>query len=611
MKRIHFLLSAALLLLPVTASASIFDVFYDEARDARLGAMPEKAVVEFIIEEMKHWNGSGIIITEADIAAALNWQLFADPTGDGGLCTGKKDSNGQPINFIVGGQSEGEGCIGLRQAIVSLVLAEQEASQLGTDLLAISNGSELSIADEPHRPVLMGTISLLVKRVWSGTGVAMIPWDGTADAQVDELNGKLAALSTEDLDKAVARYHFGHFRDKRENDPRFQSPALNEIGDKLEAIAGKLHITGEPTKVGEYAVPRLLVPNVGLWARGDDIGIMYLLPDRFIRNSVKQAGDYPEIKPSPSGDTLAYPFEYEGSAVINNPLVASPLCSRTVGRFGYLCRPVPETSENCTTSYPSKITLVQCSKTVKQTGSGPSVCEGLNNIYKDDGTPLEDPNNPGRLNPALTPAEARTICDPDNKVIYQDDIGAHACYIGQCLALSMSGHSLIPNRSPVVINESTSPYQSCMRADPQLGLYTEAVTSSPFPLPTYLGHLLVPEFEHLFCQKNGRPGLPVVGDCTYKTDQTANETPLLQSLGVTAMLENAEAVATDQDAFLELGTVIGQRAALGQAVIIERKLYAGVTQFVLQMASLFKELKRAPLTDVACPWTGPFLDVGR
>jgi hypothetical protein len=60
-----------------------------------------------------------------------------------------------------------------------------------------------------------------------------------------------------------------------------------------------------------------------------------------------------------------------------------------------------------------------------------------------------------------------------------------------------------------------------------------------------------------------------------------------------------------QDHFLELSTIIGQRAVLDQSMDITRKVFAGLSGFVQQIADLLQELSRAPLTQQVCPWTGP------
>jgi hypothetical protein len=58
---------------------------------------------------------------------------------------------------------------------------------------------------------------------------------------------------------------------------------------------------------------------------------------------------------------------------------------------------------------------------------------------------------------------------------------------------------------------------------------------------------------------------------------------------------------------LSLATIIGQRAAGEQAHQVERKVFASLATLVQQTADLILELKRAPLTQSACPWTGPVI----
>lgn len=592
---------AALLPAPVV-HATMFDTFYEESQNASADTKPSERIAQFVVKEMESWNTRGIQLTVDDIDVALAAAYAAE--GGDGLCDNKVDMAGNPYTFEFGPASTPGTCLALRASILSVLNAEREAEELGSDLMTIASSSELAVADEPHRPLDMALYTLLLRRVWSGTGASIIPWDGSADSQFDTLDGHLKALDEEDLEKAVLRFHHGYFRDQREADPRM-SGVMDQIGDDLSDLASALGITGDPQAVGIFATPKLQAKNVALWIRRDDVGLLWIYPTGAFRLNLRPADEYPEFVNN--GESLAYPFAYEGGAPPSGPGIESPLCSRMIGRQGYLCRPLPPTAENCeNTDDGSNITLVKCSEEVTETQSGPEICKGFEKLFSDTGLPLQDPANPGRLNPALTKADYAKICSPENKVIYQDDITSNACYVGLCLLQSMSGHTLVPNRNPVLLNEATSPYLACIRPDPQLGLYTEIAEDSPYPLPEYLGVFLVNDFERQYCSKDGDAPQALLGLCAYNDNANAAlpiANPLVNEQ-VTAA--SSQFLAARGEDFNAIAASVGQRVALNQTIELERKMFAKLAHFIQHIADLFGELKRAPITQSACPWTGMF-----
>ncbi|MFA5799372.1 MAG: hypothetical protein WC840_00245 [Candidatus Peribacteraceae bacterium] len=597
MSRLLVAIAFSALLLPQAGSAqsSLFELVYKEAKRANPDYLSEQ-LIEFVGVEMQTWRGSGIWLSSDDIKYAIEKNQSA-------LCKDKTTIAGTPIQFVMGGNISGESCIGLQGDILSLIASEQEAEQLGADLLTIANGSELALSNEPHRPLEMGKMAMLLKRTWVGSGGAVIPWDGTADSEVQTLDSALAALTPADLDKAILRFHHGYFRDQREADPAFSVVA--GVGDALRAIANKLRITGDPTMVGEFATPKLKVtPNVALWARKDDLGILWVYPMHFARGTIERAGEYPVMVEN--GETLAYPFSYKGSTPPTDPEIRSPLCSRSLGRFGYLCRPQPPFDEDCTRPGSDGITLVKCSEKTTETESSPKACADLENLYSDTGGPLEDPDNPAHVSPDLELADLEGICAPDTKVLYQDSVASNTCYIDHCLIQSMRRHTLIPNRNTVLLNEATSPFLACIRRDPQLGRYTEIAHPTPFAFPPYIGHLLTIDYEREYCVKNGNAPHPLAGYCAYRSSRRSNSPDIMQFFTAAAMNIEAQEVAEDQDTVLSAAANIGERAALEQSATVQRKVFGSLASFVQQVADLLLELKNAPLTKTPCPWTGPF-----
>lgn len=600
---------AGLLLFALPASAvavqpPIFQMFYDEAGEEGSRTDPSEDLANYVIDEMETWHGRGITLTADDLHRAITDELWnQDNTG---LCQKKKDPSGADINFLQGGENLPGSCLALQTDILSLIDFEREADVLGTDLLIAAGGSELSIADEPHRPVDMATFALGLRRVWSGTGASVIPWDGSADTEFDKLDTDLQALSRADLEKAVLRFHFGYYRDKREADPRFSGIA-DTIRDDLKAIGDKIGVVDNPVLIGVFAIPDLKAPNVGLWARKDDIGLMWVYPSRFTRLSYKQADRYPVLKPG--SDRLGYPYSYSGPGVAAGPGIDAPLCSRTVGRHGDLCKPLPPNPVNCSLGVaPNAITLKECSSSGSLSLSGPDICPDFNKLFLDTGAPLLDPANPAALNPALKLAGTGSICTPGTRLLYQDDIASHACYVGFCLKQSMagSGHTLVPNRSPVIVNEMTSPYLACIRPDPQLGLYTEVTVSSPYPLPEYLGAFLVHDFDRQYCGTNGSAPQPIAGLCSFDDNEQAPMVHASPEIGELAGLEQETNIDYRQQIHEVVAEQAGARAALNQSIELQRKVFARLASFVQQTADLFLELRNAPLTQSACPWTGPF-----
>lgn len=603
MKHLQTLAGLLFLIVPVsTSAASVFDLYYEATQNEQSAPDLAPGLAEYVIEEMKHWQSDGIKLTIDDIQSVFTSKLWT-PSGDG-LCQGKRSVIGdRPYTFVHGGGNSAGSCLGLLNDIAYLMNTERRMDSLGTDLLSIAGGAEASIADEPAHAVDMASMALILRRVWSGTGASVIPWDGSAEAELTKLDNDLAALSKGDLDKAILRFRHGMFREQREADPRFAG-VQDGILDDLNELASKLGLTGDPEQSGVFSVPRLRTENVAVWARDDDLGLFYVYPTHFPRLKYAPADQYPVL--ANESEKLAYPFEYSGSTLLD-PRIDSPLCSRLIARNGYLCRPTTAPDINCdNTNNPDNISLVKCGQEkVVRTVSGPRICPDFDRIFNNSPS-LTDPDNPTELNPNLTLADTTKICSPESMVIYQDDIASHACYISFCLRQSMSGHTLIPNRNPVVTNEATSPFLACIKPDPQLGLYTEIVEESPYPLPEYLGVFLVRDFARQYCGVNGNAPQPLAGFCRYNDNDNAVLPLNLYSDNARVIAEQRGAIVYRQQIQGLIATVAGQRAALDQSIDVYQKIFAKLANFIGQTASLLGELKNAPLTKVACPWTGQF-----
>lgn len=591
----RYLLVLVGLLLPLAASAeSIFDTFWDEAESSIEGYDPSQEIIDFVIESAKTWNGHGVIITEDDIPHALSGNTSA-------LCKDKQDTEGNKISFANGSAVTKGSCSALLHDIQDLIKAERVAEVLADDLLSLAVGSELATAAEPRDMMDIPTAVQGIKRLWQGSGVTVLPWNTAADDALRNLISAIRATEEGELPKAMIRFHHGLARDIFEEDPRFAGIG-NEIRDALFALASVLGTNPDDPEPKAMLTPTLDIDNIQLWVRTDDLGLLWIAPTKQHRLSLKLPEDYPVYHES--GDRLAYPFAYEGphSLFLDTE---SPLCSRPMGARGYLCRAVPDIDTACRPSDPNTISLVDCTESsdpeiVDQTISA---CLDLYPIYQDNDDELF--RSDGSLNPGLTPAAAGTICQPESKVQYPAGIMTNLCYSDACLRESMSGHSLFPGRNPTLAYESTSPYLACVRPDPELGLFTESMKSIPTPLPSYLGTELVTDFVGALCQVTGSVPHPLAGYCMYQQNlrsavPTAGQ---LEQLTRTTT-EGANVVLRSSDMH-SLAANVGLRQAIDQSVQTHRNALQPLATFLTEIASLFRELERAPLTTAACPWTGP------
>jgi hypothetical protein len=267
---------------------------------------------------------------------------------------------------------------------------------------------------------------------------------------------------------------------------------------------------------------------------------------------------------------------------------------------------MPQPPEDCEAPGDSGISLVMCSEEATQTEVGPKACTDIEKLFDDNGTPLVDPANPGKINPALQPADLDTICDPDKEILYQDDITSHSCYISQCLIQSMNTHTLVPNRNTVVVNEATSPYLACIRTDPQLGKYTEVPHFVPYSFPPYIGHLLTNDYEREYCVTNGNAPHPIAGFCAYRENRKSAMTDTSSIFWGVNTADDADQVSANQEGIGSDAAGIGERAALDQSIGVQTHVFGAIAAFIRQVVDLLLELKTAPLTKTPCPWTGPF-----
>lgn len=576
------------------ATSGMFESIFEDASTALRHRTVSGGMEQYIIDEMLRWEDRGVRLTTDRLEAAMN-------DDDERLCTGLVDDSGDPITLARGADTLRGTCGGLRAAIRELINAEASMDALGRDLLSIANSAELAISDEPGRILDLAATAGALHRTWAGGTGAIASFPPSALPKITALEQALSRST--DIAASVRRFRHGFFRDRREADPAAQAIGA-DIAAALDDLALALGITGDEGAIGAMRAPDLAVPNVALWIRRDDLGLLWKMPTRVVPRTFARAGRYPVMKAG--GETLAYPFD-DSRAVLGSSR-QSPLCSRPIAREGFLCRSVPEPPSACAppAGTSSSITLVRCNATTTTSPAGPPLCEGFaSDLRRDDGRTLSAPPSPALLQ-QFPPLDLADACDPESGAIYPDDIRAHACYAAACLAQSMSGHSLIPGRAPTLAVETTTPFLGFLRPDPALGLIAEAAHASVGPLPRYEGHELIAGMERALCAIVGEGKQTPLGRCIYDTERSSADPPRLQGTYTALIMGESTTAAVRQSNLLQALPQAGMRTARAQADMTRRRSLTVLASVVEQMASLILSLERAPITTLACPWTGPF-----
>lgn len=589
MKRLLILIGMVSALVPASGLAqSLYDMLYEEAGYALFNVEPTKEVADYVIKAMKEWGKdrgiNGITITTTDMTYAQQWELQK-------LCENKKDAQGKPLQEFLYGN-----CTLLASDIRSLIEAEREVQQLANDLFALES---TAMIDEPRPMANVALTATAVRRLWTGTGGELAGWpDSEPVRQAFQRLESTLGGSTADMDAIVYRFRFGVFRDTREDDPRLRDYG-NNVKEALLNLAGELGIDGDPTDTGEFATPPLAIKNVVLWARKDDLGLTWAYPLHYPRFRIKLADEYPAF--ATGGDKLAYPFAYTGALEPDDTdLWKNPVCARTAGVQGFLCRTHEiESPQGCvTTSTENTIQLSRCDVR-RETTLSPTLCSG-SLLFNDRNQTLQE------IDEQADKLQTMSACSPDKKVLYKDEISGHACYISDCLAQSLKDHTLTGGRNPVVSLEMASPFLGYQKPDPQLGIFAEMNTAASRPdLPPYIGVDLVREFDREICAQLGLAPHALAGYCTYADKGRYASTLLLLSQQAASAFQEAGDLSIDQENIEALAASIGLKASLDQSLPMYRSLTHSLSQVVQAIADLFAQLERAPPPINACPWTGP------
>ncbi len=578
--------------LHILAAPTVFDLYFEEVGKNLPSSPSEEKLRQFVVDEMRGWKvGEEVVDISLDDVKAVELHNFTQ------LCGERYD------NVLAAND-----CLQLERDIRSVIDGERESQALANDLIAITTSAELSTMDEPHHPIHLGRQSLLIERLLSGTGTHVFPWptnNANVTSLLQKIDGQLAGSKRDDF---VYRYHYGYFKSLHEADSRFVGTG-GTMGNLLKDLAKELGITGDPKRKGEFITPKLSTNNVSLWARGDDLGLAWIYPEKFFRFQFTRAGSgtYPEFNTSNSG-SLSYPFEYAGtgSTITWKSGTTTPVCARSGGALGYLCRKM-QGIKNCQRPFgtSANVVLAECDEQIIER-KGPEICSGQFPLFSDTGLPFIDPLNSQNINPNLSKAAQGSVCQPDKKISYKDEIIGHACYISSCIAESLSGHTIIPGRNPSILGELTAPFLACARPDPELGIFAELSAPAVYNLPQYVGNELVQDLEVSYCGKNGLAPQLLPALCAYGTSRRTNSPLRTREETVIATDQELRSLHEDQTHLLWQAAGIGERRAIDQALPIYKKIISSFGQNIKELAHLFLELTQAPITKTACPWTGPF-----
>jgi hypothetical protein len=585
-----------LIMAPNIASASLFDIFYVRAsRDVNSTSPIDPEIVTFVTKYFAERLQHPIHLDKKTIDDAVH--ASADK-----VCSDLKENRATP------------NCLSLQKQIADLVAQERDTQQLADDLLALSLGSELAIADEPHRALTFGPSALSLTALWTGTGSSALGWP---DAAKDPFKQLAQALSSEldDEDKILTRFHFGYFRRLREEEHMNPQPEI--VGPQTEAALKKLsdvlHINPQNARDRVpriYTTPRFEgsnLANIVLWAREDDLGLQWIYPTHEPRFDILLAGSYPKL-PAGTGaipefiDALSMPFSYTGATFEVPNYARSPLCSRPSGRLGYLCRPIIEKAAKCPTSASDEAQDGHVVVTL-------TTCDETNEVHAMPETICDDPDLRALLSGSgatASGAMAMRLCDPGMKIASSGTIIANSCYIAGCLAQSFDEHTLNPSRNAVVPLESQMPYLACMRPDPKLGLLALLPPSVSSAIPIYRGNELIPALDRAYCETQGLLSPGVSALCRFQSLRALTYN-VSDFLGLISNITRQQAAldAHQQD-LVSIAPLIGQRAAMDQAAPVYRTAALALGESVQAISNVFTELQRAPVTTEACPWRGEF-----
>jgi len=192
------------------------------------------------------------------------------------------------------------------------------------------------------------------------------------------------------------------------------------------------------------------------------------------------------------------------------------------------------------------------------------------------------------------------VCRPGEVNLYRNRIGNNACYIGQCVEMSIEMHRIAAGQTPGSVGDQMAPWDA-----PETGTPLGNVLMNPpltqGRLPSYRPELLMREMEAALCQLQGLPPRTPPILCAVDAQRQLEMT---QQIGADTAMglanQQQEQKASLQD-LLDLSQGVGARAGTnmyGQYLRESNRSFAGI----LTMANeLLEELDKIDFPTEMCP----------
>lgn len=260
------------------------------------------------------------------------------------------------------------------------------------------------------------------------------------------------------------------------------------------------------------------------------------------------------------------------------------LCTMSMARNGYLCRPVTQSAEEgCPDPEDAdkdSVTLVGCAVDEKEktTVAGPDVCEDIG--WKGE--------------------YGKADCSNFSGAIYSNTIGNNLCFIGECAETSLETHRVTGGRTPAGVQDMAYPYDNPLAGSP-LGNFLSAPTGGQPVLPPYKPLEPVREFDAALCALVGLPAGMPAALCTVAADRRL-DAPLGDApstvLDMTQMQER-EALTADDTAML--AESVGMRMGTELYARNLRVMSKSLSEVLGTATQLFNEIASIDFPTEMCP----------
>lgn len=198
-------------------------------------------------------------------------------------------------------------------------------------------------------------------------------------------------------------------------------------------------------------------------------------------------------------------------------------------------------------------------------------------------------------------AEVRDdVCKPGQVNVYKNRIGNNACYIGQCVEMSVELHRIAAGRTPATVQDQMAPWDDPQSATPLGNILLNPPTTQT-QLPSYQPQRFMRELEIALCQLQGLPPRTPPILCAIDARRQLEFTRgfgIQTTEGLSQQMSEQSLSAED---LLDLAQGVGARlgtSLYGNYLRESNRSFAGI----LSMATeLLEELKKVDFPTQMCP----------